>query len=377
MTTTTHISNDNPHPTTRKLYQQTPLIRSLPLSTLVGKPVYVKLDALQASGSFKDRGMAHLCTTYYQRGVTQLISSSGGNAGLAVATMAQQLSHPANNNNNSNNNNNNNLQVHGVVPQTTKPMVIDKLHTLGATVTITGENWNAADAVARQMVADRQGQAEYVSPYDNPLLWTGHATLVTEIFDQLVQEQQEQQSSDHEPTMKAWKHPLLGALIVSVGGGGLLCGVLEGLQNASTSSTSSSSSISTKVIAAETQGASSFGQAWAAGHVVTIPSIDSIATSLGATSVTPVALERAKQHVGGVESAICTDAEAIQACLQFANDHRLLVEPACGAALAVAYTPRLRDTYLQHIDGAIVIEVCGGSGVNVDLLYQWKQQFGL
>jgi L-serine/L-threonine ammonia-lyase len=98
------------------LYAMTPLVRSAPLSKLVGKHVYLKLDALQASGSFKDRGMAHLCATFEKEGVTELISSSGGNAGLAVATVGHQL----------------NMSVSVIVPETTKPLVIAKLESLGA-----------------------------------------------------------------------------------------------------------------------------------------------------------------------------------------------------------------------------------------------------
>jgi L-serine/L-threonine ammonia-lyase len=313
-----------------KLFTQTPLIKSTPLSTLVGKDVYLKLDALQASGSFKDRGMARLCATFYEQGVTKLISSSGGNAGLAVATVGHQLD----------------MNVQVIVPETTKPLVIEKLESLGAHVTVHGINWNAADQLARERVAQDE-LAQYVSPYDNPLLWTGHSSVVDEVVQEL---------------------PHVGAIVVSVGGGGLLCGVLEGCARHQLTHT--------KVIASETQGASSFGQAWEKGEVVILPGIDSIATSLGATSVTPVALERAKAHVGGFASAICTDAEAVSACVKFAQDHRLLVEPACGAALAVAYSERLRDLYLKDVtEGPIVLEVCGGSGVSVDLLHQWKEEY--
>lgn len=313
-----------------KLYSKTPLIYSAPLSTLVGKSVYVKLDALQSSGSFKDRGMAHLCASLANEGARKLISSSGGNAGLAVATVGPSLG----------------MSVSVIVPVTTKPLVIAKLESLGADVTVHGENWNAADRLARELVA-ADSTAEYVSPYDNPLLWTGHSTVVDEIVEEL---------------------PIpIGAIVVSVGGGGLLCGVLEGCER---------QGVSPKVVAAETEGASSFGQAWAKGEVVTLAGITSVATSLGATSVTPVALERAKSHKGNFASAICTDAEAVEACVKFAEDHRILVEPACGAALAVAYSARLREKYLGDVvEGPIVLEVCGGSGVSVDLLTQWKGQF--
>jgi L-serine/L-threonine ammonia-lyase len=312
-----------------KLYIRTPLIHSSPLSHLLGKPVYLKLDALQASGSFKDRGMAHLCATFKKQDVGEVISSSGGNAGLAVATVGAQLG----------------MSVSVIVPETTKPLVIAKLESLQANVTVHGENWNAADKLARERVAANPN-TKYVSPYDNPLLWTGHSSLVDELVTDMEQ-----------------NGGCIGAIVVSVGGGGLLCGVLEGCAR---------HGIKTKVIAAETVGASSFGQAWEAGEIVVLPGIDSIATSLGATSCTPVALERAKDHQGGFASAICTDAEAVDACVKFAQDHRILVEPACGAALAVAYSERLRDVYLKHVQGPIVLEVCGGSGVNVDLLYEWK-----
>jgi L-serine/L-threonine ammonia-lyase len=214
-------------------------------------------------------------------------------------------------------------------------------------VTVHGENWNAADKLARERV-EANPSAKYVSPYDNPLLWTGHSSMVDEVVEQL---------GDDKPA----------AIVVSVGGGGLLCGVLEGCARQQLTST--------KVIASETEGASSFAQAWEKGEVVVLPAIDSIATSLGATSCTPVALERAREHKGGFAAAICTDAEAVDACVQFAQDHRLLVEPACGAALAIAYSERLRDEYLKDVDGPIVLEVCGGSGVNVDLLHSWKKDY--
>ena len=62
--------------------------------------------------------------------------------------------------------------------------------------------------------------------------------------------------------------------------------------------------------------------------------------SLVTTSLTPVALERARQHSGEFALTICIDKQAVKACIQFSKDHRMLVEPACGAALAVAYDPQ-------------------------------------
>jgi L-serine/L-threonine ammonia-lyase len=149
------------------LFSTTPLIHSAPLSWLCHPhPVFLKLDLLQPSGSFKDRGMAHLCTTVQKMHNSasnsdttdrmKVISSSGGNAGLAVTTVARNIPQ---------------MDVSVIVPETTKPLVVEKLRSLGAEVTIHGKNWNAADALARQWVDDAKksgGGAVYVSPYDNP-----------------------------------------------------------------------------------------------------------------------------------------------------------------------------------------------------------------
>ena len=331
-------SSANTVPTESGLYLRTPLIRSDPLSKLTGRDVYLKLDCLQPSGSFKDRGMANLCQTLQStKGTQKLIASSGGNAGLAVATVGSKIG----------------MLVSVVIPESTKPMVVAKLKSLNADVTIHGINWNAADLLARQRV-DEDPQAEYVSPYDNPLLWTGHSTLVDEVIEEL--------SSRN-----------IGAILVSVGGGGLICGVLEGLERHGQKS---------KVVACETEGAASFGKSWLTSppSLIRLEAINSIATSLGALQVTEAAITRSQKHEengGKVEAAICTDKEAVEACLQFSSDHRILVEPACGAALAALYSDRLRQQTLEGVDGPIVAEVCGGSGVNLELLTAWKNDFGI
>ena len=56
----------------------------------------------------------------------------------------------------------------------------------------------------------------------------------------------------------------------------------------------------------------------------------------------------------------------------------MLVEPACGAALAVLYSDRLRNQYFPPVafgdlNGPVVIEICGGSGINIDLLKEWEK----
>jgi L-serine/L-threonine ammonia-lyase len=108
------------------------------------------------------------------------------------------------------------------------------------------------------------------------------------------------------------------------------------------------------VLAAETHGADSLAQSVAAGQRITLPAITSVATSLGARQVCAQAFEWTVRHA--VHPVVVTDAQALAACRQFLDDQRLLVEPACGAALASldAVPAQL------HAAQRVLVVVCGG-----------------
>ena len=103
----------------------TPDIRSERLGT----DVYIKLDALQPSGSFKLRGIGYTCQKAVAEGARCLISSSGGNAGLATAYAGQRLGAPTT----------------VVVPETTPEFIRDRLRSYGATVEVHGSQWSEAN----------------------------------------------------------------------------------------------------------------------------------------------------------------------------------------------------------------------------------------
>ena len=304
------------------LVVNTPLVESMPLSELVGTRVLLKMDALQPSGSFKDRGMAYMCSTLQARGATSLISSSGGNAGHAVATVGRQLG----------------MAVRVIVPTTTKPLMVEKIKAQGAEVQVHGANWNEADALARELV-EAAPEAEYIPPYENPLLWTGHSSLIDEVA-------------------AAGERP--GAVVASVGGGGLFCGLVEGLQRHGWDDVA--------VLTAETEGAACFARAVEAGESVRLGGIESVATSLGALEASPTALRLAAEHP--TEARTVTDAEAVDACAKFLDVHRIMVEPACGASLALAFSERHRAA-LARFDSVVVV-VCGGSGGNWEIMEGWR-----
>jgi L-serine/L-threonine ammonia-lyase len=139
-----------------------------------------------------------------------------------------------------------------------------------------------------------------------------------------------------------------------------MCGVLQGLHRHGLAHV--------PVIAVETEGAASLHASVRAGELVTLPAITSIATTLGAKRVAQAAFEWTRRHE--VHSVTVSDAQALDACLRFADDLRILVEPACGAALAVAYEKL--DVLAPYRRPLVV--VCGGIAVDLAKLAVWRQE---
>ncbi|XP_074895748.1 serine dehydratase-like isoform X2 [Buteo buteo] len=310
-----------------------PILESLPLSRAAGTKVYMKLENVQPTGSFKIRGIGHLCQEAAKKGCRRFVCSSGGNAGLAAAYAAKKLGFP----------------VTVVVPSTTGPTTVRKLEELGAEVEVSGQVWDEANRRALEL-AQTEGWVS-IHPFDHPSVWQGHASLVRELKDSL----------ETKPD----------AILLAVGGGGLLAGVVAGLHQVGWRDV--------PIVAAETRGAHSFHAALAAGRLVSLPDITSVAKCLGAKKVAARALECARECQ--VISQVVEDAEAVRAAERFLDDERMLVEPACGAALALLYAGRLqrlqREGRLRTPLDSVVVVVCGGSSVQAAQLQALKNQLGL
>jgi L-serine/L-threonine ammonia-lyase len=236
------------------------------------------------------------------------------------------------------------MEVTIVVPQSTSDRAKELIAREGAKVLVHGAAWDEAHAYATQL-AEESGSA-YVHPFHDPVVWQGHSTIIDELVDEKVKP---------------------GMIIVSVGGGGLLCGLVEGLQRVGWGNI--------PILAVETEGAASFAGSVRAGELITLDALRSIAVTLGAKTVTPRALELAQQHE--IIPWLVTDRQALDACLRFADDHRVLVEPACGAALAAGYgraEPLAEFTLSPLLREPIVFIVCGGAGINRELLAKWDQE---
>ena len=171
----------------RDAIYQTPCPYSQTLSELTGARCYVKLENLQMTGSFKERGAANLLlqldATERRRGV---VAASAGNHGLAVAFHAARLGVPA-----------------AIVMPTYAPLIkVTSARRYGAEVVLHGANFDEACERARAM-SDERG-AVFVHPFDDPRVVAGQGTLGLELLEQVDG---------------------LDAVLVPVGGGGLIAGV--------------------------------------------------------------------------------------------------------------------------------------------------------
>ncbi|KAM0277238.1 hypothetical protein ACHAQH_005959 [Verticillium albo-atrum] len=350
-------------------WMETPLIPSPHLSRAAGCNIYLKLENLQPSGSFKSRGIGNLMLQEIaSRPASQsnlhFYSSSGGNAGLACATSAQALNRPAT----------------IVTPTFASPLIVSKLRLLGAEVEKVGANWAVADKHLRDNLVANNPHAVYVPPFDHPHVWDGASTIVDELVKQAPGD--------------------IHGVACSVGGGGLLNGLFQGIEKHEANRTSLTppwrEGKLPPVLAVETRGADSLNASVEAGEHVTLPDITSIARCLGAVRVSSKTWEWAQRKArlgpsevtnaeatgpAELESVAVDDSEAALACVQFADDSRFVVEVACGATIAACYNGLLKQRLGRGMTDDewrgknIVVIVCGGSDVSLEVLEGYKRDY--
>uniref|UniRef100_A0A2K5E509 L-serine ammonia-lyase n=1 Tax=Aotus nancymaae TaxID=37293 RepID=A0A2K5E509_AOTNA len=319
------------------LHVKTPIRDSMALSKVAGTSVYLKMDSAQPSGSFKIRGIGHFCKRWAKQGCAHFVCSSAGNAGMAAAYAARQLGIPAT----------------IVVPSTTPALTIERLKNEGATVKVVGELLDEAFELAKALAKNNPGWV-YIPPFDDPLIWEGHTSIIKELKEALRAKP--------------------GAIALSVGGGGLLCGVVQGLQEVGWGDV--------PVIAMETFGAHSFHAATTAGKLVSLPKITSVAKALGVKTVGAQALKLFQEHpIYSTEFRVmCQEKTPYYRKLTY-NDEKILVEPACGAALAAVYSHVVqklqREGKLPVPLPSLVVIVCGGSNISLAQLRMLKEQLGM
>ncbi|KHO00432.1 serine family amino acid catabolism-related protein [Metarhizium album ARSEF 1941] len=345
---------------------ETPLVRSAALSAAAGCNVFLKLENLQPAGSFKSRGIGNYLVCQLaaaQAAGTRAGSrphfycSSGGNAGLACVHGAITLG----------------CEATIVVPLSTTPYMVGRLREAGATEVIQqGASWQEADHyLTEALMRDARARGEtavYVPPFDAQQIWDGNAGITREIVRQLPSAERHYATSDAAEDGDAdlgVSAPRVDAIVCSVGGGGLLAGIVQGLDELKLEKTT--------VIAVETDGADSLSRALSGGELVTLPAITSLATSLGARRVCQRAFEYGMRDT--VASLVLPDSEAISACRRFLDEERLLVELACGVCPAVCYSGQLEKLVPGFsANSVVVLIICGGSNISLEMMDRYPSE---
>lgn len=332
----------------KQCHIRTPLVLSATLSKLSGHNVYLKLDNLQPSGSFKIRGVGTSVQSAYEKhgSSVHIISSSGGNAGLAAATASRILG----------------LKCTVFCPDSTSDHTVALLRAEDAEVQRKGKAWDEANALAQAAVdnintGNDGSKAILIHPFSGEDIVRGNSTLIPEIYSQL--------ESEH------GFEPGQGPDYIScvVGGGGLVNGILTGLMSQSTSHALPT------VLGVQCFGANAFSQSRQAGKLITLDGITSRALSMGALTCSEDTFKKSYAYTGKFHTIDVTDEMAASSSWKLVRDQRLLVELSCGAALAPVYFSKRFEESIWKGQGKknIVVVVCGGSKDSLEDVYGYEQ----
>ena len=287
-------------------YSPCPL--SISLSEITGMEIFCKLDNLQRTGSFKERGarnaLAQLAPDQQQRGV---IAASAGNHAQALAYQGKLLGIPAT----------------VVMPKFAPLVKVNNCQKLGATVVLHGKDFSEAKAQGDE-IAKEKGLA-YVDGYDDPAIIAGQGTMGLEIVEQI---------------------PDLEAVIVPVGGAGLLAGVSLAIKTLRPKA---------KVIAVEAENVASFSAALEAGKPTKIAMRPTLADGLAIPQVGANAFEIAKENVD--LTVTVTEEQIALAILRLVELEKSVVEGAAATPLAACMFGKLKELAGKRV----VLLICGGN----------------
>lgn len=289
----------------------TPCPLSVPLSEVTGCEVYCKLEFLQRTGSFKERGARNalllLSEDKRKKGV---IAASAGNHALALAHHGNSLGIPVT-----------------VVMPTYAPLVKQtNCRKLGAKVIVQGNSFGEAKALADELVASEG--LTYVHGYDDPGVIAGAGTLGLEVLEQV---------------------PNVDAVIVPLGGGGLAAGVSLAIKSLRPE---------VRVIGVQAANATAFSAAFAAEKPVSVTTQPTLADGLAVSKAGALAVAIAGPRLDQIVTV--SEAELAIAVVRLMELEKCVVEGAGAASLAAILGNKLPELAGKKV----VLLLCGG---NIDL----------
>ena len=285
-----------------------PCLPSIPLSELTGMEIFCKLDNLQRTGSFKERGarnvLSQLPADQKKRGV---IAASAGNHGQALAYQGKLLGVPAT----------------VVMPKHAPLIKVSNCQKLGARVVLHGKDFAEAKTRAHEIAA--KDKLAYIDGYDDPAIIAGQGTMGLEILEQV---------------------PNVDAVIVPVGGAGLIAGVSLAVKTKRPK---------VKIIAVEAENVASFSAALKAGKPARIEMQPTLADGLAIPQVGKNAFEIAKSRVD--RTLIVTEEQIALSILRIVELQKGVVEGAAATPLAACLSGELRNFARKRV----VLLLCGGN----------------
>ncbi len=295
--------------TLQGIIRNTNLIYSPAFSKAWGNHVYLKPENMQVTGAYKIRGAYYKISTLSEEEKSRgLITASAGNHAQGLAYAAQAAGVPAT-----------------IVMPTTTPLVkVNNTKDYGAKVILHGEVFDEAAERAAQIAAEEG--LTYVHPFNDLGIATGQGTIAYEIFQDL---------------------PDVDVILVPIGGGGLAAGIstLAKLLNPNVT-----------VIGVEPEGAASMKASLEAGHVVTLPTANTIADGVAVKTPGDLVFPYVQANIDHVITI--SDTELVDAFLDMMERHKMVVENA--GLLSVAA--------LKHLDVKGLNVVCVLSGGNMDVI---------
>jgi threonine dehydratase len=281
---------------------------SIPLSEITGMEIFCKLDNLQRTGSFKERGarnaLSQLSARQQQRGV---IAASAGNHAQALAYQGRLLCIPAT----------------VVMPKFSPLIKVSNCQQLGATVVLYGKDFGEAKAHAHEIA--RQNGLAYIDGYDDPSIIAGQGTMGLEIVEQI---------------------PDLEAVVVPVGGAGLLAGVSLAIKTLRPNAT---------IVAVEAENVASFSAALETGKPTKIAMHPTLADGLAIPQVGSNAFQIARPLVD--LAVTVTEEQIALAILRLVELEKSVVEGAAATPLAACMSGKLKELAGKRV----VLLLCGGN----------------
>ena len=288
--------------------RETPLDHSPYFSELTGARVYLKLENLQHTGSFKLRGaFSKLLSLTPEERQAGCIAASSGNHGAAIAWAMQKL------------------KVTGIVfvPEQTTSTKVDAIRRAGAEVRFFGTDGLDTENHARAYAAG-QGMA-YLSPYNDEFVISGQGSCGVEIARQLSP---------------------VDAVFVAVGGGGLISGIGAFLKSVNPA---------VEIVSCQPDASKVMTESVRAGRILDLPSDPTLSDgTAGGIEADAMTFDLCRDVVD--RWVVVSEKQIAAAMCQFIDTHHMLLEGAAGVALA-----GMLQTGEQFRDRNIVVVICGAN----------------